>query len=196
MSRDEDKCRETLIAALIAYADTVPQSGLYGDDLEPINPGHPVHDAVVRYEKCFKDGMLPRKVRLLWTKLVEQSRDGDYSAFQTAEDMAEMLKAESLNVSSEPQTDRPRWDKDGRALIVGGVVVKQYKRHPAPNQVRILAAFEEEGWENRIDDPIPGGTNPKKRLRDTVQDLNKAQGAIKFSTDGTGEGVQWEPRTT
>ena len=47
----------------------------------------------------------------------------------------------------------PEWDKERQELRVGGLVVKQFKV-PAPNQEMILAAFQEEGWPPRIDDPF------------------------------------------
>ena len=68
---------------------------------------------------------------------------------------------------------------------------------PAPNQEAILMAFEEEGWVPRIDDPIPPADDQdaKQRLRDTIKSLNRNQKnrLIRFSGDGHGEGVLWEP---
>ena len=47
----------------------------------------------------------------------------------------------------------PTWDCDRQELRWGEYVVKQYKV-PSPNQETILAAFEEEHWPPRIDDPL------------------------------------------
>jgi hypothetical protein len=60
--------------------------------------------------------------------------------------------------------------------------------------VRILKAFQEEGWPVRIDDPLPfqKGIDSKSRLRDTVKALNRSQQVLRFHLDGTGEGVRWE----
>jgi hypothetical protein len=89
----------------------------------------------------------------------------------------------------------PRWDRDRQELRVGGVVVKQYKV-PAANQERVLAAFEEEGWPVHVDDPLPpsGELDPKRRLHDTINSLNRNQkvSLIRFFGDGSGEGVRWE----
>ena len=63
----------------------------------------------------------------------------------------------------------------------------------AKNVARILDAFEEEGWPDRIDDPLPGGRKPP-RLRGAVATLNRGLSAIKFRADGTGEGILWEAR--
>jgi len=88
----------------------------------------------------------------------------------------------------------PVWDRDRQELRLGGVVVKQFKV-PAVNQERILAAFEEEGWPVRIDDPLPPvyDQDPKIRLHDTIVSLNRNQKhpLIRFYGDGTGQGVRW-----
>ncbi|NUQ61969.1 MAG: hypothetical protein HUU20_05750 [Pirellulales bacterium] len=88
----------------------------------------------------------------------------------------------------------PIWDRDRQELRVGGYLVKQFKV-PALNQERILAAFEEEGWPVHIDDPLPPQQeqDPKRRLHDTINSLNRKQKhrLIRFMGDGTGQGVRW-----
>jgi hypothetical protein len=88
----------------------------------------------------------------------------------------------------------PVWDRDRQELRLGDVVVKQFKV-PAANQERILAAFEEEGWPIRIDDPLPPvfDQDPKARLHDTIVSLNRNQKhpLLRFYGDGTGQGVRW-----
>lgn len=89
---------------------------------------------------------------------------------------------------------RPVWNPDTRELWVGPRLVKRY-RLPAENQCLVLMAFEESGWPPRIDNPIPPGGHtgdPSKRLRDTIQALNRyhaTSGVIRFEADGTGEGI-------
>lgn len=93
----------------------------------------------------------------------------------------------------------PKWDPENHVLFLGDVIVKQYQR-PARSQHTILAAFEEEGWPARIDDPLilqEGAmeTKSKWRLRNTVNDLNRAQYGcirIRFHLDGTGHGIRWK----
>ena len=89
----------------------------------------------------------------------------------------------------------PSWDSDRQTLRVGDSVIKQFKV-PAGNQEAVLAAFHEEQWPPRIDDPLPprGDQNPKRRLHDTINSLNRNQKArvIRFLGDGSGEGVRWE----
>jgi hypothetical protein len=99
------------------------------------------------------------------------------------------------NGTNAAQTAKPRWDRDRQELRLGCVMVKQYKV-PAANQERVLAAFEEEGWPVHVDDPLPptGELDPKRRLHDTINSLNRNQKSslIRFSGDGSGEGIRWE----
>jgi hypothetical protein len=90
---------------------------------------------------------------------------------------------------------RPCWDGLRRELTWRGQLVKRF-RTPAYCQELILAAFQEEGWPFRIDDPLRhrGGRQPPRlRLRDSVRWLNRnqRQARVRFGQDGTGEGVCW-----
>jgi hypothetical protein len=93
----------------------------------------------------------------------------------------------------------PRWDNKRRELRLARKVVKRF-RVPAPNQEMILAAFQEEGWPNCIDDPLPpkGDLDPKRRLHDTIKALNRKHRQkpplIHFVGNGTGKNVVWELR--
>ncbi len=90
---------------------------------------------------------------------------------------------------------KPLWDRDRQQLRVGKVIVKQFKV-PAANQESVLAAFQEEGWPPRIDDPLSPqpDQDPKRRLHDTINSLNRSQKhpLIRFLGDGSGQGVRWE----
>jgi len=96
---------------------------------------------------------------------------------------------------SNTQTLRPKWDRDRQELRLGRQIVKQFKV-PAVNQERILAAFEEEQWPVRIDDPLPPHPcqDSKRRLHDTINSLNRNQKLrlIRFMGDGSGEGIRWD----
>lgn len=91
----------------------------------------------------------------------------------------------------------PKWDGDRQRLLLGEFTVKEFKL-PAGNQIRVLAAFQEEGWPPHIDDPLPGcpEQDPKRRLHDTINALNRRQKTplVRFMGDGSGEGVLWERR--
>jgi hypothetical protein len=89
----------------------------------------------------------------------------------------------------------PAWDRDRQELRVGDLVVKRFKA-PAANQETILAAFQEERWPPRIDDPLPPSPDlePKRRLHDTINSLNRNQKKqlLRFFGDGSGMGIRWE----
>lgn len=97
--------------------------------------------------------------------------------------------------AEDPVTSKPRWDRERQELRLGEIVIKQFKV-PAANQERILAAFEEDGWPVRIDDPLPPSSeqDSKRRLHDTINSLNRNQkrNLIRFLGDGSGQGVRWE----
>lgn len=105
--------------------------------------------------------------------------------------LGERVGPELLDLSQAP----PTWDRDRQQLRVGKAIIKEYKL-PAPNQEAILAAFQEENWPPRIDDPLPpqGEIDPKRRLHDTITSLNRNQKEplLRFLGDGSGEGVRWE----
>ena len=91
---------------------------------------------------------------------------------------------------------KPTWDSNLRELRVGSLVIKRF-RQPAPNQVTVLASFQELRWCRRIDDPLTGNSDcePKRRLRDTVFALNRhhiTRNVLVFEADGTGTGIIWK----
>jgi hypothetical protein len=90
----------------------------------------------------------------------------------------------------------PHYDVRLRELRFGNDLVKQF-RQPAPNQEIVLAAFQEEEWSSRIDDPMPPQPQycPQQRLLDTIKNLNRNQRhrLIRFEGDGTGRGIRWKP---
>lgn len=101
----------------------------------------------------------------------------------------------TANPSALKTQEHPKWDPDRHQLSVGNSVIKEFKL-PAVNQETVLSAFEEEGWPPSIDDPLAPARNidPKRRLHDTIKNLNRNQRQvlIRFMGDGTGEGVRWE----
>ncbi|MGE0761586.1 MAG: hypothetical protein AB7O38_31530 [Pirellulaceae bacterium] len=96
--------------------------------------------------------------------------------------------------SPEPPPGTPRWDADYHQLRVGSQIVKEFKL-PAADQVRVLAAFEEERWPERISNPLPVGqdTAAKARLEQTILGLNRNQRSrlVEFFPDESGRGVTW-----
>ncbi len=94
------------------------------------------------------------------------------------------------------KTELPRWSAAERLLTVRGRVVKRF-RQPAPLQELVLTAFQEQGWPDWIDDPLQhaAGIKPKRRVHDTINNLNRFQeeGRVHFMGDGSGERVGWRP---
>jgi len=107
----------------------------------------------------------------------------------------EELELDKTLPQKSPAEVKPYWDRDRQELRVGPHVVKQFKV-PAANQEVILAAFQEENWPPRIDDPLPPHRDlePKRRLQDTIISLNRNHKTelLRFFGDGTGQSVCWE----
>jgi hypothetical protein len=125
---------------------------------------------------------------VLRSGLATETNDGRATGFSSAP--MRLAAGESELVAR-----MPTWDSDRQQLRVGRQVVKQFKV-PAANQEAILAAFQEEGWAPRIDDPLPPNPNQdsKRRLHDTINSLNRNQKnpLLRFLGDGKGEGIRWE----
>ena len=94
-------------------------------------------------------------------------------------------------------TFKPCWNSMRRELCLNDQVVKRF-RVPAQNQEVILGAFEEERWPDQIDDPLPvsGDIDPRTRLHDAINRLNRCQAerVLHFHGNGTGTGVCWSFR--
>ena len=92
---------------------------------------------------------------------------------------------------------KPRWDFTLRELSLDGLVIKRF-RVPAQNQEMILSAFEEDNWSECIDDPLPvrGAIDPRARLHDAINRLNRCQTnpLLRFHGNGSGTGVLWKRR--
>jgi hypothetical protein len=89
----------------------------------------------------------------------------------------------------------PCYDADLRRLTLGGLLVKVLP-DSAVNQEAVLLAFQEEGWPQVIDDPLPGvnGLDPRQRLKDTLTRLNRSQreARVVFHRLTRGTRVRWE----
>jgi hypothetical protein len=90
---------------------------------------------------------------------------------------------------------KPRWDAIRRELSLAGQIVKRF-RVPARNQETILSVFEEEGWAEHIQDPLPvtHDIDAPTRLHDAINRLNRCQinPLLRFHGDGKGTGVFWQ----
>ena len=177
----------------------------------------------VEIQELYKLGMSPNNLRLLVRlSLVEHAREAspDNGArefkptgeFTFTKHTCFVLTSEGIDVASEFPERRsdaivpdqgphnlkrvlPTWDVENRILCYNGQIVKKFNWYAA-NQETVLAAFEEEHWPTRIDDPLAPQPeqDAKRRLSDTIKCLNRKQknSLIHFRGDGTGEGVIWE----
>jgi hypothetical protein len=105
---------------------------------------------------------------------------------------AELASSRMATVAATPSTcSVPTWNLQRKELWLSGCLIKRFRVH-SPNQEGILEAFQEEGWPERIFDPLQPG-----RLPETIKSLNRHQRTrlIRFSGDGTGQGILWEPMT-
>lgn len=118
-------------------------------------------------------------------------------------DLSAAIDAADLDSSGDPADDsnflplagRPHWHAARRELFFGEMLVKRF-RVPARNQEWILEVFEEDGWPEHIDDPLPPSPDicPKSRLRDAIGRLNRRQvnPLLRFHGNGNGTGLFWE----
>src|SRR4051794_20984292 len=92
---------------------------------------------------------------------------------------------------------KPHWASTRRELCLKGTVVKRY-RVPARNQEMILSAFEDDGWPEHLDAPLPvtHAVDPKTRLHDAINRLNHSQEnpLVRFHGNGSGTGIFWKLR--
>jgi hypothetical protein len=90
---------------------------------------------------------------------------------------------------SPPPECKPRWDRNTRQLWYGDAICTQFKR-AAPRQELVFEAFEEMGWPERIDDPLP-----QSKLANTIKDIQDRlrQCPINFERDGQ-KGIVWRKR--
>jgi hypothetical protein len=85
----------------------------------------------------------------------------------------------------------PSWDETELELRFGDWS-RRYRRN-AESQMAVLAEFQKQRWRRRIKDHP---NNTFSDLRDTVRNLNRSLGnnaPIRFSRDGTGDGLRWDP---
>ncbi len=111
---------------------------------------------------------------------------------------ANRLQADKTSARSREQSDPleasvPSWNRARSTLNFGNKVSKAIRRlGNATNVVRVLDAFQELGWPERIDDPLLGGADGQ-RLHETIRSLNSGLRFVRFRADGTGQGILWEP---
>ena len=96
------------------------------------------------------------------------------------------------------ESETPHWNVSAGRLYFAGRLVKQFQR-PAPNQRRILDAFQRVHWLRKIDNPfLEHGIRfdaAAEAVRNTAEALNDghlAEGLIRFGTGGNYSSVYWK----
>lgn len=106
--------------------------------------------------------------------------------------LLESIGESTADADRPPQNAVPQWDPDTLKLTRAGIVLKHVRsRTIAANVVRVLDAFEEQGWPSRIDDPMPDGPD-QMRLHATILSLNTRLSQVRFHADGSASGITWE----
>ncbi len=120
---------------------------------------------------------------------------GEFLSSPARDGTVQQDQPESTDASDATRLLTPTWDRDLQELRLGKELIKRFKV-PAPNQEMILAVFQEENWPTYIDDPLPPHPkiDPKRRLHDAINSLNRNQRKklIKFRGNGSGKGLRWE----
>ena len=103
------------------------------------------------------------------------------SAPESDGDAPHLEPTDAQAAGDSPSELRPRWNRHDRELYFGDQLVKKFSV-PAKNQELVLTAFEEEGWPQHIDSPLPptkSGAVAAVRLRDTIKKIKSgASGQI------------------
>jgi hypothetical protein len=95
--------------------------------------------------------------------------------------------------------ETPRWDRDLGLLTFRNVVVRKVRGGGVAKNIRaVLDTFQDDGWPDRIDNPLSGGrAEASARKNEAINTLNDhvVDYSIRFKADGTGEGILWEEAT-
>ena len=192
LSRDaEQNCWEFALEI-----ESFVQLGLYSSHLRWMICKHLIQHAYETTDRSMDSRSFEPQTTLAFnsTSCFVLTTLGEHWARQLRGENVGDVKTLELGLDKPREDDKPIWDSDMRELRFRGEVVKRYKV-PSPNQQIVLAAFDEESWPCRVDDPLMPHPeiDPKRRLHDTIKSLNRHQivPLLRFYGDGTGEGVRW-----
>jgi len=125
-------------------------------------------------------------------EIYKQAVRGDVQAMQMWAVIREQRLNEAFRIEATNETSKPTWNRDRGELSLDGDVIKRVRSVTvAKNVTRILDTFEDDGWPDRIDDPLDP-SNSQMRLHEAIKRLNDNLTGIKFRADGTGQGIVWE----
>jgi hypothetical protein len=85
----------------------------------------------------------------------------------------------------------PSWNKSIGELRFRGVVIRKVRIMARPSNIQIiLNSFEEQGWPERIDNPLPGGVD-QDRLNSALQSLRQGLRDIRFQMREGARAITW-----
>jgi hypothetical protein len=146
----------------------------------------------VRY--CPTDGSI--EPDLVWRdELIELLHHSPYVRLRSIElrDAVAKVEVEQLDadiqraLTSEMQ---PNWDPTTRRLYYGRVIVKDWKRHPAPDQEQLVETFCRGEWK-AVSNPF----SDVQKLRTTVANFNRTAKGLHFIIRDSGDSVAWEQKS-
>jgi hypothetical protein len=89
---------------------------------------------------------------------------------------------------------QPSWNTSHGELRFDNQLIKKFKQ-TAPDQRIVLDTIEELRWPERVDNPLSPepGQNPKRRLHDTINNLNRGHkvAVLRFYGGGDGRSIVW-----
>jgi hypothetical protein len=92
-----------------------------------------------------------------------------------------------------PRQDLPEWDKENLRLRWKDEVVRTI-RCDADDVILILDSFHEQGWPQRILNPLPGPPeNREEKLNSAISSLNHKLKMLRFHTARNCKEIWWEP---
>ena len=92
--------------------------------------------------------------------------------------------------SSPKSMDHPEWNPDRGELSWKGKVVRRVRPNGF-NLILILDAFQQQGWPECIDDPLPGSRDPERR-REAIRKLNAKLEKLRFEAVPDGVRIRWK----
>ncbi len=154
--------------------------------------GRPVENA---YDDLIGFARWVLRVLPTWEVAQRQMLGGklrDYDAKARRQLEQEARRAAHLLASREPRREcceMPVWDVNAKVIRFRDK--EHHYRTQAENQWTVLNSFQEEGWNNSIDDPLPVGKR-SETIR-TLNDTLSAKIGIRIEGPGDKEKIRWSP---
>jgi hypothetical protein len=129
--------------------------------------------------------------RFIWERVdeLEKATDAIRRQAKAFDDRCEIDAGAEGSATAPPAVDddKPSWNPDLCELSFRGKVVRRLRR-TADRAILILNTFREDGWPQRIDNPL---SPPDDDLARPVRTLNENLIEMQFWRDGSGDGIIW-----